>query len=64
MCDLSDDMEVASALIDGLERDAMRYRKLRSFAIDGRHDLEARVAMAQLDFTGSNDRFDEAVDAL
>jgi len=42
----------------------MRYRKLRRFSVEGRHDLEARVAMAQLDFTWSNDRFDEAVDAL
>ena len=46
---------------DPLREDAMRYRKLRSLALQG-GDLEAFVALEQLDHLRTNEEFDAAVD--
>jgi hypothetical protein len=46
-----------------LAKDAARYHKLREIAVI-RSNLEATVAINQLDFIGNNDGFDAAIDNL
>lgn len=45
------------------ERDARRYRMLREIAV-GCGDLEAAVALFQLDFCPNEEVFDTAVDKI
>lgn len=45
------------------EIDAVRYRKLRSIAVES-GCLEAEIAMGQFDFMPTEERFDRAVDDL
>jgi hypothetical protein len=46
-----------------LAKDAARYHKLRDIAVI-KGNLEATVAINQLDFIGNNDGFDAAIDSL
>ena len=51
------------AVRDEFATDAARYRGLRKLALDG-GNLEARVAVAQLDYLVSADAFDAEVDEM
>jgi len=49
--------------VEDMYRDAMRYVELRSIAME-QGNLEAVVAINQLDFCPSKDAFDAAVDKI
>ena len=49
--------------IEYVSEDAERYRKLRKIALE-KHDLEATVALGQLDFIQDEEGFDACVEGL
>lgn len=58
----ADEFDALASRLAEAERDAARYRAIKSKAVD-QHDLEAFVALGALDYCTSA-QFDEAVEAI